>query len=108
MLQSYCVHLCIGRSLIPVMNNFPFAYFPFFFIGGWIAVTFIISRLGWSKLAYEYKTDPELFTGNKIGLISARINFTNYNNCLSLAYNDQGLLFKLIFLFRLFHPPILI
>ena len=89
-----------------VMNYF-FKYFPFFFIGMWVLVEFIISKMGWSGLASKYKSDTE-FIGNRIGIISASINFANYRNVLILKYNDEGIYLKPIILFRLFHPPILI
>jgi len=89
------------------MNDF-LPFFPVFFIAMWVLAVFIISKMGWSKLAAEYRTDADSFTGTDVGPISAKINSINYNNCLVLKYNDQGILLKTIFLFRLFHPPILI
>jgi len=89
------------------MNDF-LPFFPVFFIAMWVLAVFIISKRGWSKLAGAYRTDADSFTGTDVGSISAKINSINYNNCLVLKYNDQGILLKTIFLFRLFHPPILI
>jgi len=89
------------------MANFP-TFFPVFFIAMWVLAVFIISKMGWSKLAGAYRTDADTFTGTDLGSISAKINSINYNNCLVLKYNDQGIFLKTIFLFRLFHPPILI
>jgi len=44
-------------------------------------VSFIISTLGWSHLASKYKIEPNSFIGNRIGIISAKINIANYNSC---------------------------
>jgi hypothetical protein len=82
-------------------------WFPFFFVGMWVLVTFIISRVGWSKLADNYEM-IEPFTGQRVGIISASINNANYNNSIILKYNEAGLYLKPIILFRLFHKPILI
>ncbi len=82
-------------------------YFPLFFIVGGISICYIISKMGWTDLAAKYETSPE-FIGTKIGLISANINSANYKNSLILKYNDEGIFLRPIFLFRLFHKPILI
>ncbi|QIL74542.1 hypothetical protein [Hymenobacter sp. HDW8] len=81
--------------------------FPVFFISIWVFVTYIISKFGWSDLVSHYKANDN-FVGKRIGLISASINRTNYNNSLLLEYNSEGIYLKPIFLFRLFHDPILI
>ncbi len=82
--------------------------FPIFFAAIWTLVTFILSRFGWSALAANYRTDPALFIGTKVGTISGRINFVNYNHCLILEFNEQGILLRTPLLFRMFHPAILI
>jgi hypothetical protein len=85
-----------------------FAYiFPFFFIGMWLLVTFIISKTGWTDLVANYRYD-NAFTGTRVGIISAAINKANYNNSLVLKYNEDGIYLKPILLFRLFHSPVLI
>jgi hypothetical protein len=85
-----------------------FAYFfPVLFIGMWILVTYMISKMGWADLAKFYETN-KTFRGNKVGLISASINGANYNSVLILKYNDEGIFLRPVFLFRLFHEPILI
>jgi hypothetical protein len=88
------------------MNYFIYL-FHFAFIGIWVIVTFMISKMGWRALATNYRF-VGTFTGQKIGLISASINGANYKNSLILKYNEQGVYLKPIFLFRLFHTPILI
>lgn len=88
------------------INSFQYI-FPFAFIGLWILVTFIFSKLGWAALAANYQFDG-VFTGQRIGIISGSINGINYKNSLILMYNDEGLYLKTIFLFRLFHKPVLV
>lgn len=87
--------------------NYLIYLFPIFFIGMWILVTFVIAKMGWAALVENYQFD-DTFTGEKIGLISASINSANYKNSLILKYNDEGIYLKPIFLFRLFHKPVLI
>lgn len=80
---------------------------PFILIGFSVVVTFILAKIGWSALATNYQFDG-LFTGQRIGIISGSINGVNYNNSLILKYDDEGIYLKTIFLFRLFHKPVLI
>jgi hypothetical protein len=96
------------------MTNFLFwllsvpYFFPLFVIGSYGLTTFILYRKGWADLAAQYKIDGSSFTGTRIGIISASINSANYNNCLVLQYNEEGIYLRPILLFRLFHDPILI
>lgn len=87
--------------------SFIFKYFPLLFVGSWILISFITSKMGWSRLASKYKF-PQHFIGTRVGIISMSINFIDYRNALILEYNDEGLYIKPILLFRLFQPPILI
>jgi hypothetical protein len=84
-----------------------FYLFPLFFIGMWVLVTFIISKMGWADLATHYLYEGE-FTGKRIGIISASINNANYRNALILKYNQEGIYLRPIILFRLFHKPVFI
>jgi hypothetical protein len=81
--------------------------FPFFFVGMFILVLFILSRRGWIDLASHFGYS-DYFSGDRIGLTSASINGVNYNNCLLVKVNEQGIYFKPVFVFRLFHKPILV
>src|SRR4051812_15186749 len=80
---------------------------PVFFIAMFVLVLFILSKKGWTDLANEYHFDGS-FHGKRIGIISATINGVNYNNCLLLKYNEEGFYLRPIFIFRIFHKPILI
>ncbi|HEY2350266.1 MAG TPA: hypothetical protein VGH64_14715, partial [Puia sp.] len=82
-------------------------YFPFLFVGMWVLIIFIISRIGWAALAANYSTSAP-FKGHSVGFTSASINGANYNNSLILKYNEVGIYLRPIIFFRLFHKPILI
>jgi len=63
--------------------------------------------MGWANLAAKYEYN-DLFTGTKIGMISARVNIVDYRNSLILRYNESGIYLRPILIFRSFHNPILI
>jgi len=88
------------------MKDFVYV-FPFLFVGMFFLVIFILSRRGWTDLASKYQY-TDIFTGERVGIISANINGVNYSNCLLLQYNQQGMYLVPVFIFRLFHPPIVI
>lgn len=88
------------------MNAIPFL-FPVFFALLGIGAMYVISKRGWKRLAGAYRYDA-VGDMRRIGTTSIAINGINYNNCLTLFYNQQGMYLKPIIFFRLFHPPILI
>lgn len=82
--------------------------FPFFFIGMWIGVCFLLAFIGgWSRLAEAYQTQTE-FVGKKWYFQSGRLGLTNYNGVLTLGANYYGLYLAVFPLFRAGHPPLLI
>lgn len=81
--------------------------FPFLFAGMFVLIVFILSKKGWTGLASRYQY-MDIFTGERVGIISAAINGVNYGNCLLLQYNRDGIYLRPVFIFRLFHPPVLI
>ena len=70
------------------MTHFPH-WFPFFFIGLFVFVLFILSRKDWSDLAREFRFDNH-FKGKRVRVVSISINCVNYNNSLVLQYNEEG------------------
>jgi hypothetical protein len=88
------------------MNDLPYL-FPFFLIGMFVFVIFLLSRKGWVDLAENYQYEGS-FEGERVGVISAAINGVNYNNCLLLKYDEEGFYLRPIFVFRLFHKPLFI
>lgn len=83
-------------------------FFPILFIGMWVLITFLLSRMGWTRLVAHYQYSDN-FIGTRVGIISATINKKcNYKNCLILKYNEHGIYLKLLLIFSLFHKPVLI
>ena len=63
--------------------------------------------MGWADLAARFKMEGK-FHGTRIGLISASINSSSYQNSLILKYNDHGIYLNPILPFRPFHPALFI
>lgn len=82
--------------------------FPVLFVGTWLAVTLLLSRLGgWHRLARRYRSSSP-FPGRIWRFQSAKFNWAGYNNCLSVGGNEAGLYVAPLFLFRLGHPRLFI
>ena len=88
---------------------FPPWAIPLFFVGIWLFVMFIISRVGgWSTLAGYYRTDQPFF-GTLFRFQSASLRAgTNYNGCLNFGANTEGLYMVPMLIFRGFHAPLFI
>ena len=73
----------------------------------WAGVCFVISRLGWSKLAAHFRTEiaPE---GQHFSMVSGRVAHASYGNVLTVGITPQGLYLSVMLLFRAGHPPLLI
>lgn len=78
-----------------------------FFVAFIIAIIYIISKLGWARLArhYAYKVP---FEGTRVGIIAPSINGVQYRNSVVLKYNAEGFFLHPVFVFKLFHPPLFI
>jgi len=86
-------------------------YFPLAIIVLWPAATGFISAIGgWGTLAEFYRKPPDKKCGNKPILLSGvGMRFMlGYHNCVFAAADNDGLYLSVIFLFRLFHPPLFI
>jgi len=81
--------------------------FPFLFAGIWILINYIISKMAWADLVKNYETEAS-FSGHRVGIISASINGISYNNALILRFNEEGIYLRPVWVFRLFHKPVLI
>jgi hypothetical protein len=79
------------------------------FIGMWLAVTFLISRLGWAEFANRYRSlerpPGESFHATHLGF---RLFLAGYRNAVKVVPTEAGLHVRIIFLFRAFHDPFLI
>lgn len=78
--------------------------FPLF----WSGVLGLISLGGWRKLARQYR-EMRGPSGDRLpGARSIRLNLANYNGVISAYAGREGLYMSVMFLFRPFHPPVLI
>ena len=83
-------------------------FFPIFFILLWGGVSFIIANVGgWSRLAQFYETQSK-FEGEKWHMKSGRMGLANYNGCLTIGANHEGIYLAVFPLFRFGHPPLFI
>jgi hypothetical protein len=99
-------------TVINTPNNappFPALFFPAFFVGIWILVAFLLSRVGgWSALSSYYRAQQPFF-GTLFRFQAAQFRYgTNYNGCLNFGAATEGLYVVPMLLFRAFHPPLLI
>lgn len=73
----------------------------------WSFTLFLLSLGGWRSLATRFR-EPRPVSGKDLGYRSFRIGRTNYNAVVNVTVTRDGLYFKPMFLFRVFHPPILV
>lgn len=85
-----------------------FNFFPAFFISFWVLISYGLSRSGWSALADKYPASdvrpPKLH--NFCSLILNQ--WISYNSCLRMGFTENALYIRPLWMFRLFHPPLLI
>ena len=88
-------------------DGFPYLFLDLF-VGIWLAVMFLLSRLGgWHRLASRYRLSGT-FSGKVWRFQSGKFNWAGYNNCLSVGGNEKGLYVAPLFIFRFGHPPLFI
>ena len=88
-------------ALTPVIWLAGFALF-------WIIIIAGLSRFGgWHVLASRYRA-RQPFSGEVLRGCSGRLGFVNYNRCLWLGANEQGLYLSVPRLFAFAHPPLFI
>ena len=82
--------------------------FPFFFVGMWCFVCFIISRFGWSAWAEIYRCDRQL-QGKSYSGRSGQFNFQGcYNRALNVVLCEEGIGLSVMLPWRVGHPPLLL
>lgn len=90
-------------------SKLPLLYFALKFAALWFVVLFILSRFGWHKFARKYGSRKPL-SGQKI--VATTMKFgpagTRYKNGVRLIASEEGLYFRVVFLFRAFHAPFLL
>ncbi len=88
--------------LIPVL-------FPFYFVGLWVTVVFLLARMGgWKKLSEEYAWRGEPIPKSWKKWQYARIGWVNYNGCLEFGATERGVVIRTFFLFKISHPPLFV
>lgn len=80
--------------------------FPLFFVGIWCLVCSILSFVsGWHGLSRKYAAQaPPL--GHHALMASGRIGLVNYNNCLQVHSNEEGVFLSVWPIFRIFHKTL--
>lgn len=83
------------------------AFFPFFFVGLWLFVCFVISRLGWNQFAVVYAspTRPPGRSWSVPGAGFGVAGAARYNSVVRAIPTDEGLYLYTFILFRAFHHP---
>lgn len=85
-------------------------WFPFFFVGLWVLVSYQVAQKGWAAFAARYggAGRPE---GPAFGSPYTRFNKSgqgSYGNVVRVVPSPDGLWFSTMILFRAFHPPFMI
>ncbi|MGI4735715.1 MAG: hypothetical protein ACRYG7_11110 [Janthinobacterium lividum] len=74
----------------------------------WVVVSFGLSLGGWQQLASAYRV-ASLPPAADVRLLGwAKVGGVSYKNILRVGACPEGLAFNVFFLFRFFHPPLLI
>lgn len=87
---------------------FPLVFLAFF-VGLWVTVCFILSRMGWQGFAQKYAAASRP-AGRSFNCRSARFGtrFAGYRNVMRMVFCAAGIYIYPQFLFRAFHDPFLI
>jgi hypothetical protein len=73
-----------------------------------LAVLLVLSFVGgWLQLSLKYKA-IDTFDGQRWWFQTGSLRSVNYSSCLIVGASPQGLRLATLFLFRPFHPPLLI
>lgn len=78
--------------------------FPIAFIGLWLLVSLILSKIGWRVLIKSFGIYSEKDELQEIGICSGKINGINYNSTLEIKSSTAGLVIQPIKVFSAFHP----
>ncbi len=74
----------------------------------WTFVSFISSIIGgWRALSGDFAAGGPV-SGETHSFQSGRLRIINYNGMLKIVLADRGLYLAVFFLFRPFHPPLLV
>ncbi len=104
------MHFLLEMNLQSPARNSAYAaeFVPVVFVGMWLLVTFIISRVGWSSFAARYPAPSRPpGTAHNCPVVTFR-GWARYKNGVRIIFTDAGVYFFPLFFFRLFHPPFLV
>lgn len=83
--------------------------FPLYFVSLWLLVCFLISRMGWHSYSkFHTATSEAEGRGFFCSSLYFRFFWASYNNAVRVFFSNEGLRLSLFFLFRPFHPPLLL
>ncbi|TGE08447.1 hypothetical protein [Hymenobacter fodinae] len=82
--------------------------FPIFFVGLFSLVSFIVSQLGWQRLARCYAAEAVPATLDRMLLAYLRIGMANYKNVVRTGVTPEGLWLTTWKIFFIGHPPLCI
>lgn len=86
-----------------------FVPFPLYFVGIWLGISFLISRMGWHGFASRYaaKERPQ---GESFNCPTASFGnpFGSYRNVMRVVFAQEGVYIYPMFLFRVFHSAFLV
>ena len=83
------------------------------FVVGWLCVCSLLAYFaGWPKLAVRFRSSQPV-EGERFRFTSGSIGMStwfpvNYRSCLFFTVNDVGFRISVLFIFRLFSPPLFI
>lgn len=93
---------------MPAPASLAFLLFPLLLPVLWVVITFALSFGGWQQLAARYRV-PTLPAAADVSLLGyAKVGWVSYKNALRAGACHEGLALTVFFLFRPFHPPLLI
>ncbi|QJX48038.1 hypothetical protein HMJ29_14260 [Hymenobacter taeanensis] len=92
------------QSVLPWL---PLLLLPFL-AGLFTLISFLVSRLGWSRLARQYAVAAVPGAVERKLLAYVRIGFANYKNSVKAGATPQGLWLTTWKIFFLGHPPLCI
>jgi hypothetical protein len=92
----------------PELEQFIPCLFPFFFVGMWVFVTYLVALIGgWKRLAAHYQSNSD-FLGQQWSFSSGRLGVSNYSAALTVGANSSGLYLAVLLPWRPGHPPLFI
>jgi hypothetical protein len=91
----------------PIVPWLPLLFLPIF--GAfWCLVVFMISRMGWHRLAAQYAVEAVPATAHRETLTFLRVGAANYKNAARAGFTPQGLYLNTWKIFFVGHPPLFI